>query len=142
MSLYDYERSKAISAQNEPFYALIMATMRQADTDNLAKLKNAFPEIWEELAIRYNRPAGLLPEEIEEERRKENREKWARENMTSEQRIDKAIQIAYDYGQIDGDHHKAWVIDQMVRTLVIGKGYDQMIRYGSLLAKSYATNCS
>lgn len=32
-------------------------------------------------------------------------------------RIDKAISYAVRYGGIDGDHHKAWVIDQMVRAL-------------------------
>jgi hypothetical protein len=34
-----------------------------------------------------------------------------------EQRIDKALKIARCYGQIDGDHHKTWTIDQMVRAL-------------------------
>lgn len=34
-----------------------------------------------------------------------------------ENRIRKALNIAWQYGQIDGDHHKAWVIDQMVRAL-------------------------
>jgi hypothetical protein len=29
----------------------------------------------------------------------------------------KALRIALDYGQIDGAHHKQWVIDQMVREL-------------------------
>ena len=31
--------------------------------------------------------------------------------------IEKAIDYAIKYGGIDGDHHKAWVIDQMVRAL-------------------------
>lgn len=35
----------------------------------------------------------------------------------SNKRIDKAIEFAVKYGGIDGDHHKAWVIDQMVRAL-------------------------
>lgn len=35
-----------------------------------------------------------------------------------EKRADKALDIASQYGQIDGAHHKAWVIDQMVRALV------------------------
>ena len=34
------------------------------------------------------------------------------------ERIDRALLIAARYGQTDGDHHKAWVIDQMVRTLL------------------------
>jgi len=32
-------------------------------------------------------------------------------------KINKALDFAYCYGQIDGDHHKEWVIDQMVRAL-------------------------
>lgn len=34
-----------------------------------------------------------------------------------EDRVDKAIDLVWDYGQVDGDHHKMWVIDQMVRIL-------------------------
>jgi hypothetical protein len=37
--------------------------------------------------------------------------------MTKTERINSAIAIAIKYGGIDGDHHKAWVIDQMVRCL-------------------------
>lgn len=33
------------------------------------------------------------------------------------ERINKALRIAWEYSQIDGEHHKAWTIDQMVRTL-------------------------
>ena len=32
-------------------------------------------------------------------------------------RISLALSIAWRYGQIDGEHHKMWVIDQMVRCL-------------------------
>jgi len=31
--------------------------------------------------------------------------------------IEKALEIAVQYGGIDGAHHKTWVIDQMVRAL-------------------------
>lgn len=34
-----------------------------------------------------------------------------------EERIKKALEIAWQYGQIDGSHHRVWVIDQMVRVL-------------------------
>ena len=37
--------------------------------------------------------------------------------MTERERIDAALTVAVSYGGIDGDHHKAWVIDQMVRAL-------------------------
>lgn len=33
-------------------------------------------------------------------------------------RISKALDVATRYGGIDGDHHKTWVIDQMVRALM------------------------
>jgi hypothetical protein len=33
-------------------------------------------------------------------------------------RITSALTIAASYGQIDGEHHKEWAIDQMVRALL------------------------
>lgn len=33
------------------------------------------------------------------------------------EKIEKALEIAWRYGQIDGDRHKMWVIDQMVKAL-------------------------
>lgn len=41
-------------------------------------------------------------------------------------RVKKSIEIAVQYGGIDGDHHKAWVIDQMVRVLA-GDDYDKIV---------------
>ena len=32
-------------------------------------------------------------------------------------RVTKALNLAVEHGDADGDHHKAWVIDQMVRAL-------------------------
>lgn len=37
--------------------------------------------------------------------------------MTDQNKINKALRFAHEYGQIDGGHHKLWVIDQMVRAL-------------------------
>lgn len=34
-----------------------------------------------------------------------------------EDRIKEALKIAWQYGCIDGSHHKMWTIDQMVRAL-------------------------
>lgn len=64
MSLYDYEASKKISAEDPPFYALIMAAMRGADTHNSMLLEQAFPATRRELVERYNAPGGLLANEI------------------------------------------------------------------------------
>jgi hypothetical protein len=41
-------------------------------------------------------------------------------------RIEKALSYAARYGRIDGDHHKRWVIDQMVRAL-LGDAYDAWV---------------
>lgn len=45
-----------------------------------------------------------------------------------QKRIDEAIKLAVQYGQIDGAHHKTWVIDQMLRQLA-GDRYDEIIRW-------------
>lgn len=60
MSRHEYQASNEISMQGQPFYGLIMAAMRQADTINLAKLRAAFPETHAELMTRYNAPGGWL----------------------------------------------------------------------------------
>lgn len=41
-------------------------------------------------------------------------------------RIELALELALDNGQTDGDHHKLWVIDQIVRVLT-GDRYEQVI---------------
>ncbi|MFH1031073.1 MAG: hypothetical protein V1767_00680 [Chloroflexota bacterium] len=61
MSLYDYKEGIRISLRDSSFYGLIQAAMRQADSENIEKLKRAFPETWEELQARYNAPGGILP---------------------------------------------------------------------------------
>jgi hypothetical protein len=41
--------------------------------------------------------------------------------------INAALLVARQYSQIDGAHHKAWVIDRMVRALT-GDGYEAWVR--------------
>ena len=55
-----YMIGQQIAAEDYPFYALIQAAMRQADTDNLEHLKTAWPLVWKELKVRYNIPGGFL----------------------------------------------------------------------------------
>ncbi len=45
----------------------------------------------------------------------------------AEQRIKAALAIAVRYSQIDGAHHKAWSIDQMVRALT-GNDYAAWVK--------------
>ena len=63
MSRYDYLESQKISGQNYPFYALIMAAMRQADSDNIKLLRTAFPAVYVELNRRYTAPGGVIPQD-------------------------------------------------------------------------------
>ena len=66
MSFYDYRASQEIAQRDEPFYALIMAAARKADTDNLDRLSAMWPETVDELRQRYDAPGGLLPDEVED----------------------------------------------------------------------------
>jgi len=45
---------------------------------------------------------------------------------TPVERIEQAIDLAVQYGGIDGAHHKSWVIDQMVRALA-GEEYEALV---------------
>lgn len=45
------------------------------------------------------------------------------------ERINSALDIMVRYGQIDGAHHKAWVIDQAVRALIGDELYLGFIRF-------------
>jgi len=47
-------------------------------------------------------------------------------DLSLEERAAWALDLAVRYGQIDGDHHKAWVIDQVVR-LLAADGYNELI---------------
>ena len=64
MNYFTYKKGQEIAACNYPFYAVLQALMRDADTDNLEKLRNAFPDVWKELQARNKAPGGLLPGEI------------------------------------------------------------------------------
>jgi len=64
MSRHEYQLSKQLAGQDYPFYTLIMTAMRQADTDNMVKLRAAWPDVAAELQARYDAPAGLLPDEV------------------------------------------------------------------------------
>ncbi len=62
MSLEDYLIGVKIAAMvdDDFYYAIIQAAMRNADTDNLEKLKAAWPNVWKELQERYSAPGGKL----------------------------------------------------------------------------------
>ncbi len=63
LNIIDYEISKRISAKDIPFAALIAAALRKADSDNFARLKQAFPKLTSEFKLRYSAPGGVLLED-------------------------------------------------------------------------------
>lgn len=71
MSLYDYRAAMKLRDEDVPFYALIMAAMLKADSDNIERLRRAYPEIWAEVEKRYhsrlvlNGQLGALREDSE-----------------------------------------------------------------------------
>ena len=71
MSKYDYLASQQIGIGDPPFYGIIMAAIRKADTWNTAKLRAAWPEVWHEMNERYNTPGGNTQAELRELRQKQ-----------------------------------------------------------------------
>jgi hypothetical protein len=65
VSLYDYQASKRVDGADLPFYGLIMAAVRKADTANSFRLRTAFPDVYAEFQARYNAPGGILPTDAE-----------------------------------------------------------------------------
>lgn len=65
MSLHEYDVGRQLEAQDAPFYALIQAAMRRADSDNLVALQQAFPATFGELQARHDAPGRLLPDDPE-----------------------------------------------------------------------------
>lgn len=58
MTLDNWKRARELGAS---FDALLMAAFVEADSsDQLEKLKAAFPEVYEEVYVRYMAPGGLL----------------------------------------------------------------------------------
>lgn len=67
MSLHEYRRAVELKRADEPFYALVMAAIMRADSNNLARFAEAFPETYYETLRRYNAPGGVLSPDGDEE---------------------------------------------------------------------------
>ena len=50
-----------------------------------------------------------------------------REMNLAAERIEGALEIAREYGWVEGDHHRAWAIDQIVRKLT-GDQYPEFVK--------------
>lgn len=45
-----------------------------------------------------------------------------------EEKVVEALALMFNYSQFDGEHHKLWVIDQVVRTLT-GDNYEEFVKF-------------
>lgn len=53
--------------------------------------------------------------------------------------VQRALEFARDCGQVDGGHHKQWVIDQMVRALLEEQYGDFVATYRALAGADWDT---
>lgn len=64
MHVTDYWRMLPLVREDLPFYAALAYLIRKADSDNLERLRHAWPEEVDEMMERHNVPAGAItPEE-------------------------------------------------------------------------------
>ena len=57
---FTYMVGASIWAEDPPFYAVIQAAMRGADTQNARALRHIWPDVWDSLQARYDAPGGRL----------------------------------------------------------------------------------
>lgn len=49
--------------------------------------------------------------------------------MSKKKRIKKTVETILKYGMIDGAHHKQWILDEALRTLLGDKYYKKIEEY-------------
>lgn len=59
----EYQLSKSVTLLDAPFYSMLCALFRQADSENLTLLQETFPHELDTFKKRVNAPGGLLPGE-------------------------------------------------------------------------------
>lgn len=59
LSVFDYQESLRIEIRGAPFYAVLAAAMRRADSENLERLRFMFPIIYTDLERWRNTPGAL-----------------------------------------------------------------------------------
>lgn len=49
-------------------------------------------------------------------------------NFSSNPKINEAVELIFRYGGIDGDHHKQWVLDNVLQILLFESEYDKFVK--------------
>jgi hypothetical protein len=63
MSLHEYLYSKTLDKYDPPFYGLLFAMLRKADSENVRLISRDWPEKYEEFGARYHAGYGIIPED-------------------------------------------------------------------------------
>ena len=63
ISYHDWQIAKRLHEEDVPFYALLAALMRKADSDNTKQLALAYPDDFVEAHLRYHLPGGCVSAE-------------------------------------------------------------------------------
>lgn len=53
----------------------------------------------------------------------------SRNNCKNHSGVTRALMPVFEYGGIDGGHHKQWLIDQMLRNILGAEGYRMFVDY-------------
>lgn len=69
MTEFDFEQGMRLFSQGHGFAVLLTALAMKADTGNLARLRQAFPQEIQDIDERYNNPGGKTNWELAEEER-------------------------------------------------------------------------
>lgn len=54
------QQIRATCEHDPPFYGVVMLAMMRADSFNAAKLRAAWPDVWDECQARYDAPGAVL----------------------------------------------------------------------------------
>ena len=85
LNCIDYKIAMVLAASDLPFSSLLAAAMARADSRNMAVLKSGFPQLAEDLLLRYDAPGGVLPRDMKDSR------------VEQDVLCDRAAEIAKDY---------------------------------------------
>ena len=99
----------------------------------LEELKGVRPEKLTGEAKRLFEAIMKIADERDELEYKYNRAiedliKLEKERQADKEKINNVLGLIFQYGQIDGEHHKTWVIDQIVRILT-ENDYDKWVQH-------------
>lgn len=108
-TLYTWTTPGGTAKPNPPTFTTLDQARAAAGYPNSADWRTTPAGGWglhdhmkQELGFQYGQPYHISEDQQAE---------------TDAERIELAIALGFEYGGIDGDHHKRWTIDQMIRIL-------------------------